>query len=247
MESWNYIMYEIAVCDDDHVFLSSFKPMLKKVLDIRHIDYHLSFFHDPSALLDEMKNGHKFHLLFLDIYYDTGRGLSFAKTLREKNDQTDIIFMTTISGYALECYDVAPLHYLLKPIDPKKLETAVTRFLEKNAHLKLHFMTANGHLYVPIADILYFEIYGHKIVIHLSDGTKESYMGTLKELERQLPDSVFARPYRSYLVNLRHITKVARYQIQLSSGDSIPVSKNLYNSLLVSLINYDTKQGSVSM
>ena len=86
----------IAVCDDDTAFLSSFKPMLKEALNARNAVYNLSFYNDPSVLMDAMEHGKKFDLLFLDIYYDTEKGIQFAKALREKNDLTDIVFMTAL-------------------------------------------------------------------------------------------------------------------------------------------------------
>ncbi len=231
-------MYKIAICDDDAVFLSSFRPMLEDALTKRNVSYHVSVFSDPDNLSHAMKEDEKYDLLFLDIYYDTEKGIQFAKSLRKNNDQTDIVFMTALTSYALESYDAAPLHYLLKPIDPEKLDIALDRFLEKNAPQKLHFMTTRGHLCTPIDDILFFEIYGHEIVIHLTNNTKEICIGTLKGLEQLLPDMTFVRPHRSYLVNLKHIAEITRYQIRLSSGDLVPVSKNLFNSTLNAFINY---------
>ena len=215
-------------------------------MNARKVSFHLSFFNDPSALLQAMDNGSIFHLLFLDIYYDSEKGIQFARLLRERNDKTDIIFMTALSSYAAESYDAAPLHYLIKPIQPDKLDTALARFLKKNVPQNLHLITARGHFRTPIRDVLYFEIYGHNIVIHLADGGKESCIGTLKELEGLLPKHTFVRPHRSYLINLEHITKIMRYQIQLSSGDLVPVSKNLYHSVLNDFIQY-ANESSISL
>ncbi len=239
------MIYEIAVCDDDKVFLASFRQMLEEALSARSAAYNLAFFNDPSALTEEMDQGRKFDLMFLDIYYDKEKGIRFAKSLREKNDQTDIIFMTALTDYAVESYDAAPLHYLLKPIDPKKLNDALSRFLEKNSPQKLHFMTTRGHLCTPVSDIIFIEIYGHEIVIHLANGSKETCVGTLKGLEPLLPELTFVRPHRSYLVNLEHISEITRYQIRLSTNDLVPVSKNLYNNILSSFINY-ANQSSIS-
>ncbi len=237
------MMYEIAVCDDDAAFLSSFRPMLEGALRARNTTCNLTFYNDPSALTRAMDQGRKFDLLFLDIYYDTEKGIRFAKSLREKNDQTDIIFMTALTDYAVESYDAAPLHYLLKPLNPQKLDAALTRFLEKNAPQKLHFMTTKGHLYASVADIVFIEIYGHEIIIHLVNGASETCIGTLKGLEPLLPELTFVRPHRSYLVNLGHISEITRYQIRLSSDDVVPVSKNLYNNILTSFINYAHQSG----
>lgn len=86
------------------------------------------------------------------------------------------------------------------------------------------------------------EIFGHEIIIHKTDGVKESCTGTLKELEVLLPAQTFVRPHRSYLVNLDHISEIARYQIRLSSGDTIPISKKLYKQIQNSFIDYADKK-----
>ena len=144
--------------------------------------------------------------------------------------------------YAVESYDAAPLHYLLKPVSREKLETALERFLIKNTPRLLHFTTSKGHLSVPIADILFFEIYGHEIIIHKTDKTTEYFTGTLKELEHLLPPLSFVRPHRSYLVSLSHISEITRYRIRLSSGDLIPISKNLYQHTQDCFIDYADKR-----
>ena len=46
-------------------------------------------------------------------------------------------------------------------------------------------------------------------------------------------------------MNLGHIEEITRYQIRLSSDDLVPVSKNLYNNILSSFINY-ANQSSIS-
>lgn len=238
-------MYEIAICDDDQLFLSAFKPMLTDALASRNISCHLTFYSDPASLWQAIEHGRFFHLLFLDVFFEAEKGIRFAKFLRERNSQTDIVFMSSFPGYAAESYDAFPLHYLLKPIDPKKLDVALTRFINKNESQKLHFITSKGHLFLSIADILFFEIYGHQIVIHLENGIKESCVGTLKELEQSLPPLTFVRPHRSYLVNLGRISKISRYQILLSSGDVIPVSRDLYSAVLNSFIDF-ANQSSIS-
>ena len=48
------------------------------------------------------------------------------------------------------------------------------------------------------------------------------------EMEEQFPSRLFVRPHRSYLVNMDYISKISHFQITLSSGDKIPISRNLY-------------------
>lgn len=234
-------MYEIAICDDDTVFSSQFEKILSKTLDAKGVIYRLSLFADIHSLQDSLEDGRKYSLIFLDILFETEKGIRFARFLQKKNYKIDIVFVTSSPDYAVSSYDVASLHYLTKPVDQAKLEVALDRFLNKNTPRSLHFSTSKGILHVKLDDILFFEIYGHKIIIHKTNGTSQTCSGTLKELESLLPALTFVRPHRSYLVNLTHISEIVRYQIRLSSGDSVPVSKNLYQQIQSSFIEYADK------
>lgn len=199
-------------------------------------------FSDISSLQRAIENGQKYLLLFLDILFGTEEGIHFARFLREKKYNTDIIFVTSCTDYAVTSYDVSALHYLVKPVSPEKLDAALNRFLDSHTYSSLCFATTRALLHVRITDILFFEIYGHEIIIHKTDGTKETCTGTLKELGKQLPTQTFVRPHRSYLVNLDYISEITRYQIRLSSGDTVPISKNLYQQIQGSFIDYADKK-----
>lgn len=235
-------MYEIAVCDDDAVFISSFEKLLSKLLEARKLPFRLTLFSDTASLQRAIEDGQKYSLLFLDILFGEEAGIRFAKFLREKKCNTDIIFVTCCPEYAVSSYDVSPLHYLIKPVDLEKLDTALTRFLDSKPLHSLTFATPKGLLHVQITDILFFEIYDHKIIIHKTNGMKETCTGTLRELEKLLPSQTFVRPHRSYLVSLDHISEITRYQIRLSSGDTIPISKNLYRQTQSVFIDYADKK-----
>lgn len=235
-------MYKIAICDDDITFSSEFEKMLSETLEARKISFQLTRFTDTAALRQALESGQKYHLLFLDIMFQTEQGIRFARFLQKKKFNIDIIFVTSTPDYAVASYDVSSLHYLIKPVDQKKLDDAVDRFLARHASQRLYFNTPKGSLQVRIDDILYFEIFGHKITIHKTNGKKEICGGTLKELELLLPAQIFVRPHRSYLVNFDYISEISRYQIQLSSGDTVPISKNLYKQIQSSFIDYAEKK-----
>lgn len=238
-------MYKIALCDDDSVFLSEFIELLSNVLTARNVSCHLTLFSDIPALQQSIENGQTYDLIFLDIYFDKKNGIDFAEFLRKKKWNTDIIFVTSSADYAVASYEVAPLHYLLKPIEQNRLEAAVERFLKKREPRSIYFPTSKGVLHIFLSHILYCEIYSHDITIHKTDGTKETCTGSLKDIERLLPSLSFVRPHRSYLVNFEHVSEITRYRIRLSSGEMIPVSKALYNKVQSCFIDYASQKGSV--
>lgn len=235
-------MFEIALCDDDNSFLSGFQALLSGVLDERAVEYRLSPFSSPEKLMKSLVDGRHFDLLFLDVLFDTERGIQFAKMLNERKWNIDVVFVTSNPDYAVEGYTAFPLSFLLKPIARDRLAAVIDRFLGKHMPQRLRLTTARGVIQLPVSQILYFEIFGHDVILHKTDGTEENWSGTLKELESALPPRSFVRPHRSYLVNLEHVTGIVRYRMALSSGASLPISKALYRQIQCSLVEYDDRQ-----
>ncbi len=231
-------MYSIAICDDDGDFLRSFGERISAALESRNLAFRLSSFRTPSSLLRAAEAGERFDLAFLDVMFGKAEGLRLAEIIRRQKWETDIVFVTNSPEFAVASYDTAPLHYLIKPVTQEKLDAALERFLRRHAPDLIHFSTSRGTLQMRVSDILYFEIYGHEIVIHKTDGGRESCTGTLKELETALPSMRFVRPHRSYLVNLEHVAKIVRYQIFLTGNASVPVSKKLYQKTQDAFIEY---------
>ena len=232
-------MYDIAICDDDVAFAAAFSAQLTRALDARGVSCSLKTFSDPAALRRAVENGSRFQLLFLDVLFsETERGIHLAESLRETGIDADIVFISSSPAFAVDSFDAAPLHYLLKPIQEDKLDAALSRFLDKNTPYQLRLDKGRGYLQIPLAEVTFFEIFVREIVIHKTNGTKETCVGTLKELEDRLPADTFVRPHRSYLVNLDHISEIVRYKIRVSSGETVPVSQKLYAYVQQAIIHH---------
>lgn len=234
-------VYEIAVCDDDAAFTAEFQRLLADVMAERGAAYHLSAFADPEGLQRAMQGGASFSLIFQDILFGVEKGVRFARMLRERDRDVDVVFVTTNPEYAVESFSAFPLSFLLKPVSRDRLADVMDRFLEKRIPRVLRLTTTRGAMRLAVSDVLYFEIYGHTIVIHLRDGSSRSWTGALKELEDMLPPNCFVRSHRSYLVNLEHIAEFERSWIRLSSGDTVPVSRSAYAKVQASLVEYDDR------
>ena len=189
-----------------------------------------------------MKKGAPYDLVFLDIMFKDENGIDYAKQLRSRNYKFDIIFITTCKEYAVESFDASPLYYIVKPVKQEKLSVALERFLEKNKPSYICFNSLGGTIKIKLSDILYFEIYGHRVVIHKIDGTQSDIRGTLKDIETQLPPAMFIRPHRSYLVNTAFINEIAHYNVKISNGELIPVSRSLYNKIQLEFVDYLAKK-----
>lgn len=232
-------MYRFFICDDDGDFAAQLGERLTDALHRRGEDADLRLFSEPAQVLDAMEQGEPCDLLFLDILFGEEKGIRFARKLRERGWGTDLVFVTASDEYAVDGYDVQPLHYLLKPVDDSRIDEALSRFFRRRTSQMLTLATPHGLLRMPVADALYFEIYNHTVTLHLTDGGNRSWRCSLGELENDLPPNCFVRTHRSYLVNLEHIAEIGRGDVRLDTGDRIPVSKTAYAGVRLALLNFD--------
>lgn len=238
-------MYRIAICDDDTFYLDNIADKVSKIFKDRRQPIHMDKFTNTADLLEAIKTGTDYKLIFLDIQFPQSNGVDIARKIKSISSGTDFVFLSTTSDYALESFDVAPLYYITKPEDNLKLEEAVKRFLRKNSINKITIKTRNKVISLDIDSIIYFEIMGHSILMHTADNAKYELKGTLKELESIIPTAQFARVHKSYIVNLKYITKIERYKITLRTDLTIPISKLKYNDLQNQFIEYASKKAIV--
>ena len=159
-----------------------------------------------------------------------------AKQLRKSNDTVQIIFITGYSDYISEGYEVAALHYLMKPVKEEKLWAVLDRAAGKIAKNEkvLHFSLGGEMVRIPVYRIRYADVFGNYVTIHAqSDVTVKM---TLGELEKQLDDR-FYRVGRSVLVNLTQISRVTKGEIRLSDGTALPLPRGAYDGVNRAIIN----------
>lgn len=237
-------MYSFAICDDDPIFSADFEKKLAEVMSGAAARYELTVFHRPDELLNAMDGGRRFDLIFLDIMLDDKNGIDVAKVIREKRYDGDIIFITSYREYAFESYDVRPLHYLEKTAGLDKLGEAVGRFLEKSSSSMIYLANSRGALALDLSEIMYFEVLGHELVIHRSNGTKIRYRRSLRDMEELLPEDTFVRTQRSYMVNLAHVKEITRHAVTMNNGAEVPIGRGMYDNLRLKFLDYMAKKNA---
>jgi len=116
-------MIRTLIVDDEPLCLDELKHLLFRYKDIS-IDFEASNMSDALAILQTQA----LDLVFLDIEMGNEKaGLKIARTMSERQDSPQIIFLTAHPQHALKAFDFQPLHYLLKPISQDRLDLAVQR------------------------------------------------------------------------------------------------------------------------
>ncbi len=219
--------YKIAICDDSDADRQYILNMVERwAASVGHM-VHIDTFTSAENFLFCYAEESDCDILLLDIEMGAMDGVTMAKQLRKNNDTVQIIFITGYSDYISEGYEVAALHYLMKPVKEEKLCSVLDRAAEKLAKNEkvLNFEIGGEMVRVPIYQIRYADVFGNYVTIHaLTDVTVKM---TLGELEKQL-DERFYRAGRSCVVNLTQISRVTKAEIKLSDGTAIPLPRGAY-------------------
>lgn len=177
--------------------------------------------------------------LILDIEMPGENGLSVARRLRERQDPVPVIFVTGMSEYMSEGYDVSAVHYLLKPVREDKLEECLNRILRlrqrEEPFILLHMEKDIVKLFQK--DIVMVEVFSHQCV-YTTDTKTYTVSASLKEERAKLRQEWFVPAHRSVLVNLLHVTSITGSKVYLTGGREAVVSRRMYAELNQAFIRF---------
>jgi two-component system, LytTR family, response regulator len=81
----------------------------------------------------ELINNLDYSVVFLDINLPGLNGIDLARQLKERTNSPAIIYITAHEEFAVDAFCVNALDYLLKPINPKRLEQALKKVFGRNS------------------------------------------------------------------------------------------------------------------
>ena len=109
----------IAICDDEILQLELLKYYVEKWAKDRGINPSIELFQSAEAFHFEWLEDSSYDIILLDIQMAELSGIELAKLIREKDKHIQIIFVTAISDYIGEGYNVDAINYLIKPLSYK--------------------------------------------------------------------------------------------------------------------------------
>ena len=235
MEEGKKMDYRIAICDDKQEDREYVQQLTARWAQQRGNQMEMTEFCSAEQFLFSCPQP-DFDLLLLDIEMGEMDGVSLAKQVRRTNELMQIVFITGYSDYITEGYEVAALHYLMKPVKEEKLFAVLDRAVErlhKNTKV-LTLETAEEMVRVPLYQVSALEVQRNYVTVHArQDYTVKK---SLSELMEQL-DERFFRVGRSAVVNLNDIGRVTRSDIYLTDGRIIPLPRGAYDKLNRAIIH----------
>jgi len=188
-------------------------------------------------------------LLLLGVELPDANGFEFLRTIRKQGmPMPEVIFISSCDRHALKAMDARAAGYLLKPLEEKKLTTALAWGKDRvSAKVGLHgssqpsesptttytsriVVKSHGRmLFLPAHTIDWIQARGNYLTLHVG-GEDYKIRESIQSLERRLRPFSFVRIHRSTIVNLNRIREVERwytgeYIVRLDTGKELTLSK----------------------
>ena len=190
---------------------------------------------------------------FLDVQMPGLTGFEVARRLLENGTDLAVVFVTAFDHRAIEAFEVNAVDYVLKPVEPGRLEQAVQRVRKRRSEPPLGDQLAklvrlmsglkdrrnqiavkmtDRIVLVQSDDIIYASLAEDSISIVTGQISGSSNYRTLDELQARLDPEVFWRVHRSHLVNINQIKEIVpwfsrNYILRMNDAKAteIPVSR----------------------
>ena len=225
----------IAICDDEEMYRVQLRSVLDKILV--NTDYDIETFADGNRLAEAFAEN-PYDLVFLDIEMPAVDGITLARHLRAKSEKVFIVFLTGHVEYALEGYEVNALRYLTKPVDTDKLKEVIRYVQDKQGSVRQIIVKEDGEqLLIDIADVIYMESMNQNVRIVTTKG-EHVIRYNIGDFEQQLANDGFFRIHRGYLVALAKVKKLAKSDVIMEDGTTLPVSRSNIKPLKDALYAY---------
>lgn len=179
-------------------------------------------------------------LIFLDIQMPGKNGFEMLEQL---DSVPTVIFTTAYDEYALKAFEYNAMDYLLKPIEPKRLEDTVKKIIDRHRKAEtvmsdLPILHEDDQVFVKDGDrcwfvklntVRLFESEGNYVRLYFEDH-KPLILRTLNYLDERLDNKTFFRANRKHIVNLKWIENIEPWLnggllVKLKGGHKIEVSR----------------------
>jgi DNA-binding LytR/AlgR family response regulator len=226
--------FNIAICDASTADVKLLLSTVQKTCKEEFFPANIETFYTGDALLNQLDAGRYYDIVFLEIEISSGiSGIEVGRLIREQyhHDETIIYFVSAHTQYLGELFSVHPYDFIMKPIHNHKHDIRyklLPAFDKIKRQADLYKFTYNrSHYVLNKKKILYLESSGRNVDINYIDNSEYkalSFRGALKAEKDKFPPPDFVIPHASFIVNLHHVTKFQKSQLEMKNGKRIKIT-----------------------
>jgi two-component system, LytTR family, response regulator len=189
-------------------------------------------------------------LVLLDVQMQDGTGFDLVEKLGHFGFK--LIFITSFDQFALKAFRCSAIDYVLKPIEPeimiraiaKARETQTSKQIQQQVEILLNREKTPQRLALPVQDglimieveqVAYCGSNSNYTTFFMANGSKHVVSRTMKDFEDLFPETLFMRIHKSYLVNVKFITRYIKGdggEVVMHNKAQLPVSRMRKDALL---------------
>lgn len=225
----------ICIVEDEPLIAKRIERTLREIISSKALKIITKFSLEEAI---HYVQEHSIDLLLLDLNLNGKNGFDLLKYAVSGSFHTIVI--SAYSEKAIEAYEYGVLDFVPKPFTIERLEKAVNRFEncdnKDNYPAKYVAVRKNEKLLlIKVNEIAYIKGAGIYSEIVLESGQTELHDKPLNRLLAILPSN-FTRIHKSYIVNLDCVKNFlahggSKYELELSDGKVLPVSRIKYKEL----------------
>mgnify|MGYP005908365427 FL=1 len=237
------MIYRIGICDDEQLTCSELENYINEIFECKDDKAEIYVWNAGEALKKDISNGVKIDILFLDIELLDSNGIELGKYIRNymKNMSMNIVYISSMTEYAMELFKIHPYDFVVKPFDKNEIENLIDEmcgyYEQDNKHFK--YCVYGKTNMVMMRDIKYFESRGRHIIINLVDNQSIQYVGQLKNEIKKLPLN-FVEIGKSYIINLKHMRECHVSYVVMDDGKELGISRAYCNYFNEKILEYNS-------
>ncbi|MCC5932036.1 MAG: response regulator transcription factor [Cyclobacteriaceae bacterium] len=235
---------EILIIEDEKPAADRLKTLVSVLLPDARIYGHID---SINSAVSWFENHPAPDLIFCDIHLADGQSFEIFERIKVNSP---IIFTTAYNQYAIKAFKLNSVDYLLKPLDPAELESAIQKFQRQTLNLsvdihqlkslllseqsyKERFLIKIGEKIhsLPVSEVSFFFTAEKATFLQNHDGRKYIIDYTLEQLENLLNPSRFYRLNRKYIASFESIEGIFSYS---NSRMKVKLNKCDDNDILIS-------------
>lgn len=230
----------IAICDDEIVFLNDQYELIKTTFEDEGIPCVIDTFNNSSDLINSDLD---YDIIFLDVEMDGMNGIEAAEKLHKDNKDCLIFFVTNYENYMDKALDKHAFRFWVKPINKNRLidsiDSAMKRINAQNKYL-MTFKENKKPVKFLLENVICAYIEDKKIHIKTTDSeiiAKDVFMN----IKKQLNTNYFFECHHSYMVNFNFIKDYTSKDIICRNGEKnylLYISKRKYSDFKKSFMKW---------